>query len=125
MCHATPRGECELTVSSEAPSQAREFLRRVTCPEHGGQVLDDAVLMVSELVTNSVQHGGPPLVVAAECDGDALRVLVRDGSTTSPEPRNADADAESGRGLALVQSLSQEWGVQTDAEGKHVWFIVS
>jgi anti-sigma regulatory factor (Ser/Thr protein kinase) len=124
MCTTTPRAERELPVSYEAPALARSFLRSSTCVDHHSSVLDDAVLLVSELVTNSVLHGGPPVVVAVDCDGEALQVRVRDGSSTMPEPREADRDAEGGRGLELVANLSADWGVDPEDGGKHVWFVL-
>ncbi len=86
MCQTTPRAEVELPVSREAPALAREFLRGSTCAEHHSEVVDDAVLLVSELVTNSVLHGGPPVVVAVDCDEATLQVRVRDGSPHAAGP---------------------------------------
>lgn len=124
MCQTTPRQERELPVSREAPALAREFLRGATCAEHHSEVLDDAVLMVSELVTNSVLHGGPPVVVAVDCTEDTLQVRVRDGSSELPAPRDAQQTDESGRGLALVAEMSADWGVDPVADGKNVWFVL-
>ena len=124
MCQTTPRAERELPVSREAPAQAREFLRSATCVEHHSEVLDDAVLIVSELVTNSVLHGGPPLVVAVDCDEDTLQVRVRDGAPSLPTRRHATEVDESGRGLALVAEMSSDWGVDPEENGKHVWFVI-
>ena len=124
MCQTTPRQERELPVSREAPAQAREFLRGATCAEHHSEVLDDAVLMVSELVTNSVLHGGPPVVVAVDCTEDSLQVRVRDGSSELPAPRDAEQTDESGRGLALVAEMSADWGDDPVTDGKNVWFVL-
>ena len=124
MCQTTPRQERELPVSREAPALAREFLRGATCAEHHSEVLDDAVLMVSELVTNSVLHGGPPVVVAVDCTEDSLQVRVRDGSSELPAPRDAEQTDESGRGLALVAKMSDAWGVDPVEDGKNVWFVL-
>jgi anti-sigma regulatory factor (Ser/Thr protein kinase) len=124
MCQSTPRAEVELPVSREAPALAREFLRGSTCAEHHSEVVDDAVLLVSELVTNSVLHGGPPVVVAVDCDEATLQVRVRDGSPAMPAPRNAAQGDENGRGLALVAEMSADWGVDTEGDGKHVWFVI-
>jgi anti-sigma regulatory factor (Ser/Thr protein kinase) len=124
MCQTTPRAEVELPVSREAPALAREFLRGSTCAEHHSEVVDDAVLMVSELVTNSVLHGGPPVVVAVDCDEATLQVRVRDGSPSLPAPRDAATGDENGRGLALVAEMSADWGVDTEEDGKHVWFVI-
>ncbi len=124
MCQATPRAERELPIAHEAPALARQFLRTVSCAEHHQSVVDDAVLLVSELVTNSVLHGGPPIVVAVDCDGEALQVRVRDGSLDLPERRDARTSDEGGRGLELVASLSDAWGVDPSENGKHVWFVL-
>jgi len=124
MCQTTPRAEVELPVSREAPALAREFLRGSTCAEHHSEVVDDAVLMVSELVTNSVLHGGPPVVVAVDCDEATLQVRVRDGSPSLPALRDAATGDENGRGLALVAEMSADWGVDTEEDGKHVWFVI-
>jgi anti-sigma regulatory factor (Ser/Thr protein kinase) len=125
MCQSTPRAQLELPVSREAPALARKFLRGSTCAEHHSAVVDDAVLLVSELVTNSVLHGGPPVVVAVDCDEATLQVRVRDGSPALPAPRDAARSDESGRGLALVAEMSADWGVDTEEDGKHVWFVIN
>ncbi|MGH8892783.1 MAG: ATP-binding protein [Actinomycetes bacterium] len=124
MCQATPRATRELPVSHEAPSLARAFLRSSTCVTHQSSVLEDAVLLVSELVTNSVVYGGPPVVVAVDCDGEVLQVRVRDGSPTLPERRTARRTDEGGRGLELVANLSAAWGIDPEPGGKHVWFVL-
>ena len=124
MCETTPRAEHQLPVSRKAPSQARAFLRRASCVEHHGAVVEDAVLLVSELVTNSVLHGGPPVVVAVDCTEEALQVRVRDGSSELPEPRVASQADENGRGMALVATMSADWGVDPEPDGKHVWFLI-
>lgn len=124
MCQDTPRAELRLPLTHEAPSIARDFLRTTSCTTHHSGVLEDAVLLVSELVTNSVRHGGPPVVVAVDCDGDGLQVRVRDGGSTMPEPRDATQSDETGRGLALVRTISADWGVDPEPDGKHVWFVL-
>jgi anti-sigma regulatory factor (Ser/Thr protein kinase) len=125
MCQSTPRAELELPVAREAPALAREFLRDSTCAEHHSAVVEDAVLLVSELVTNSVLHGGPPVVVAVDCDEATLQVRVRDGSPALPARRDAAQGDENGRGLALVAEMSADWGVDTEKDGKHVWFVIN
>jgi anti-sigma regulatory factor (Ser/Thr protein kinase) len=124
MCLETPRAQRRLPPGREAPMRAREFLRAATCVAHHNGILEDAVLLVSELVTNSVIHGGPPVVVAVDCDGEALQVRVRDGSPVLPARRAADDGDEGGRGLALVDTLSSDWGVDPQPDGKHVWFAL-
>ena len=124
MCDVTAPAELLLPSSTRAPAQARAFLRRSGCPEHALDLLDDALLLVSELVTNSVVHGGPPIVLQVECDSETLRVRVRDGSSVPPTPRQADEDAEGGRGMTLVDLLTDTWGIEpvVHGPGKAVWF---
>ena len=126
MCEATARAEVLLPMQRTAPAQAREFARRSGCTDHALEVLDDALLLISELVTNSVLHGGPPIVLAIDCDGGGLHVRVRDGAPAAPVPRVAGADAENGRGMSLVELISDTWGVAPVADqhglGKEVWF---
>ena len=124
MCQETPGAQRRQAPGAEAPTQARHFLRAAGCVTHHAEIVEDAVLLVSELVTNSVVHGGPPVVVAVECDGDALQVRVRDGSPVVPARRTAGHGDESGRGLALVDTLSSDWGVDPQPDGKHVWFVL-
>jgi anti-sigma regulatory factor (Ser/Thr protein kinase) len=124
MCQATPLAQRELPVSHQAPALARDFLRDTSCAVHHSALVDDALLLTSELVTNSVLHGGPPLVIAVECDGERLQVRVRDGSPAVPTPHDATPSDENGRGLALVAALSDDWGVDPEPGGKHVWFVI-
>jgi anti-sigma regulatory factor (Ser/Thr protein kinase) len=126
VCQDTPPAELLLPMETTAPSAARAFAKRSGCRSHAVDLLDDALLLISELVTNSVLHGGPPIVLAIECDGDALHVRVRDGGPTLPVVADAPSGAESGRGITLVDLLSDTWGVAPVADehgpGKAVWF---
>ena len=81
--------------------------------------------MVSELVSNAVAYGGPPITVKLTCNGSAgLEVRVSDGSDRMPSPGRAGPLAESGRGLHLVDVLSSRWGVDPTHDGKEVWFVL-
>lgn len=127
MCGTTERAELLLPMTPASPGVAREFARSNGCTEHASQVLDEALLLISELVTNSVLHGGPTILLSVECDGSGgLKVRVRDGSATAPQRRTSSPEDENGRGLALVDVISDAWGVEpVDDEygtGKTVWF---
>ncbi|QDY81143.1 ATP-binding protein [Streptomyces qinzhouensis] len=78
-------------------------------------LLDDAELVVSELVTNAVRHGGGTAVtLRVRHTGDAVRIEVTDGNPAAAKPRAAGPDDESGRGLGIVAAVSQQWGVSSD-----------
>ena len=94
MCVATPQAELLLPASRISPAAARDWARRSGCQEHSLALLDDALLLISELVTNAVLHGGPPILLAIDCDGEGLRVRVRDGSPVPPTYKGDVFDAK-------------------------------
>ncbi|MEW2625092.1 SpoIIE family protein phosphatase [Streptomyces sp. NPDC048106] len=77
-------------------------------------------LVVSELVTNAIRYGEPPIQVRLIRDR-ALICEVSDTSSTSPHLRRAHAYDEGGRGLLLVAQLTQRWGSRQTAAGKTIW----
>lgn len=87
-----------------------------------------AVLLLSELMTNAVRHARVPvgreIVTRCVLGGDLFRVEVIDANAAPPCPRAAGPDDESGRGLALVEALSDAWGANPRPYGigKTVWF---
>ena len=85
---------------------------------------DDAALLVTEVATNALRHGGPgvDLWVRAVARG-GLRVEIVDGrSDALPQVRHPDADAEGGRGMLIVTALASDWGIDQLSAGKRVWF---
>ncbi|MBN0046707.1 SpoIIE family protein phosphatase [Streptomyces actuosus] len=86
--------------------------------------LEDAAfvteLVVSELVTNAIRYGAPPIQLRLIRDR-ALICEVSDGSSTSPHLRRAHAFDEGGRGLLLVAQLTQRWGSRQTTGGKTIW----
>nr|WP_244319485.1 ATP-binding protein [Streptomyces chattanoogensis] len=88
--------------------------------------VDVAVLLVSELVTNSLRHAtGPIGVRMALIGGGALLVEVSDPLPDPPRERTAAPDDEGGRGLQLVACSSRRWGTRRGKSGKTVWFELS
>ncbi len=89
-------------------------------------VVDDALLVISELVTNAVRHAGTSSTLELELGqtGAQLRVALADGSTAAPRPRRADRGAEDGRGMAILAALSDRWGIEPHQSGKRVWWEV-
>lgn len=123
MCDRTPRAELRLPALPSAAAAARRFMAAQLCATHCRELADDAMLLMSELVTNAVLHGGPPVTVVVDCDGRGVEVRVRDGNRALPRERPVALDAENGRGLHLLDVIADRWGV-TPAEphGKAVWF---
>ena len=123
-CTMSPR-QVVLPSDNTAPRVAREFLAQACCGSHEAEVVEEAQLLVSELVTNAIRYGAPPIELQVRCAGeDRLQIRVRDSDPGVPQPRDADPDAETGRGLMLVDVVSDAWGHEEDIDGKAVWFTL-
>jgi anti-sigma regulatory factor (Ser/Thr protein kinase) len=123
MCEVTPPAVLILQMDDRAPRRARQFLREAHCPEHNASVLDEAVLLLSELVTNAMRHGAPPITAEVTCRGTSgMQVRVSDGNPAAPTARDAGPGDQSGRGVGIVDMLSDAWGVDPTPNGKTVWF---
>ncbi|MEU9161394.1 ATP-binding protein [Streptomyces sp. NPDC048424] len=86
------------------------------------EVTDTYRLLVSELITNALRHAHGPVRVNLRVHGSLLRCEVEDASPVCPVPRTAGTDAESGRGIELVDALAQDWGSDRTSTGKTTWF---
>jgi anti-sigma regulatory factor (Ser/Thr protein kinase) len=122
--HTPRRLELRVRATRNASAQARRALRQLGLPR---PLAHDALLLVSELVTNSVRHAGlgpdQLIRITADWSGTRLRVHVRDRPRGEqppwvPESIRPPPGAESGWGLYLVDRLASHWG--TSADG--YWF---
>jgi anti-sigma regulatory factor (Ser/Thr protein kinase) len=100
----------------------RRFLLSALEEWDADQFADDAVLLLSELVTNAVLHAGTEIEVTIQLDDDVLRVEVRDGDPRLPTVRHYSLLSGTGRGLALVAQTARSWDVEPLPSGKRVWF---
>jgi anti-sigma regulatory factor (Ser/Thr protein kinase) len=105
-------------------ARARDFTRRTLgpCP-----VIEEAVLLVSELVTNALEHtatgvGGLFDVTILGGEGSALIAVTDNGSDRVPVCGALDPAAEAGRGLGLVEFIAERWGHCGGRHGRTVWF---
>jgi anti-sigma regulatory factor (Ser/Thr protein kinase) len=120
-------GVTDLIGSPESVPRAREYVRQKLGAGH--PALANVTLLVSELVTNAVLHsdsrnGGRVTLALADCHDFIHGDVVDEGSSSVPQVC-ADMFAEGGRGLFLVEAISDRWGVYTDCAGQTVWFQVS
>jgi anti-sigma regulatory factor (Ser/Thr protein kinase) len=119
------RHEVRLPRSSTAPRIARSFVRDTCARWNLTGIVDDAVLVVSELVENATRHTGSAPLLRLELRTDRFAVAVRDQDPRPPEPRPLTTDQPGGRGMPIVAALSRAWGTSPHpGGGKVVWAVL-
>ena len=123
----TVLGACTFPGKERAVADARRFTREAF---PAGPAADDIELVVSELMTNSVEHSdsrkGGQVVITFSIGRGRIRVEVSDDGSAQNSPRLTDAtdpteEAEAGRGLMIVRAVSVDWGVIRADRGTTVW----
>lgn len=120
MCETTDDSTTTLAKSLHSPGLARDFVEAHVCPDHGARAAVALQLLASELVTNAVLYGEPPISMRISCSVYSMRVTVHDANKAEPAVR-ALVD---GQGLLLVDKISHEWGTELTEDGKMVWGVV-
>lgn len=124
----TARASASFEPVGRSVAVARAFVRDTLHGWGFADVVDDAVVLTSELVTNAVVHAGTAADVRCLRYETAVRVEVADHYPEREVPLQGrgrphrDPDHEGGRGLLLCAALANRWGVEYTAAGKHVWF---
>ncbi len=114
-----------LTAGPRAPAQARRYVREAVETWDVSVDPDVAALLTSELVTNAIKHASGPVKLFVTCSCGRLRVYVHDTSPEWPALLDTAVEAEDGRGLMLVSSLSTDWGCYPTSAGKAVHFTLA
>ncbi|MEU0520467.1 SpoIIE family protein phosphatase [Streptosporangium sp. NPDC006007] len=112
----------ELRLPSDRRSavRARRFVRATLTEWRLEAIADTAELLVGELVANAIEHGSGPVKLRL-LRGPTLVCEVADRSAVLPTMREVGGDADSGRGLYLVNWLAHRWGSRPTPKGKVVW----
>lgn len=112
----------DLPPDAESVAAARKFVREHLALPGLEHVLEDALVVVSELVTNAVVHARTPLKVSVGQLRGAAFLAVRDGSPRVLFAQRLPISATHGRGLHVVEACSTDWGVISEPDGgKSVW----
>jgi len=115
-----------LTREPAAAAEARRQVRTAICAWNVPVDPDIAVLLTSDLVTNAITHGGGKTVtLAIRCSSGHLRIDLYDTSRSLPMAVNEPAVTETGHGLVLVATLSNEWGSFRTPAGKVMYFTLA
>ncbi|OQR62161.1 diguanylate cyclase [Streptomyces maremycinicus] len=113
-----------LAAAPVSVPEGRTFLHKALTSWNCTERADDALLLLSETLTNAVQHSEGPIGLHLHRTATDLTVEVSDRSPQLPQPRAPVEHAESGRGLILVRALAADWGVRPTDEGKATWFTL-
>ncbi|HEX4812356.1 MAG TPA: ATP-binding protein [Nonomuraea sp.] len=126
MSAATPIRTVEFLLPSvpAGVSEARSLVRTELTRWGHENLIDDCLLIVSELVTNAIRYGGSAYALRLEDREDRLYGEVFDPGGGLPRPCVPNVDALSGRGLQIVAAVADDWGVAAVKGGKVVWFAV-
>ncbi|MET9409822.1 PAS domain S-box protein [Streptomyces sp. NPDC002935] len=114
----------DLPAAPESVPEGRAFLSKALTTWNCAPTADDARLLLSEILTNAVQHAQGPIGLHLCRTATDLTVEISDRSPHLPQPRSATQDEESGRGLILVRALADDWGVRPTDTGKTTWFTL-
>jgi len=105
----------------ESAARARDFVDGTLRTWECRDTVDEARVVVTELVSNVVRHAGTDLAIDLDLEGDCLRLTVADRGEGDVAVRAADQGSEVGRGLQLVDELTGRWGVVRQRGQKCVW----
>lgn len=119
-----PHAEVTLPAEASSVPTARHFVESVLTgwglPDQGWT----AALLISELSANCTLHARTSFTVSVDLHDDEVRLAVTDGSVRAPAVRDYGTTATTGRGLRLVEELSNGWGVDLRGDGKTVWAVL-
>jgi anti-sigma regulatory factor (Ser/Thr protein kinase) len=121
----TVTAETVFPAVPESVGSARRFTR-AALGRHDVEprLIDTAMLLVSELATNAIVHAASTLKLRIDV-GDDIRVEVCDTDEAPPVAGDAALEGESGRGLAIVTTLADDWSWSPRGDGKVVWFSLA
>jgi anti-sigma regulatory factor (Ser/Thr protein kinase) len=103
-------------------ASARRFVSGVLAGVSSDGVLDAAVLLTSEVVSNAILHARSAPTVTVTASALHVRVEIADGSSVLPVRKRYGAQATTGRGLLMLETLAASWGAEPAPDGKCVWF---
>lgn len=116
------KAQLDIPPVSSGIGEARRFTKERLRTWGLDGLADTAILMVSELVTNAILHGGEGAVLTLVVADLKLRAEVRDSSPALPVVRSYSDTATTGRGMVIVDALAASWGTVPVDGGKVVWF---
>lgn len=117
MCDLTPDRVVIFADSALAPGQGHDWVRRGCCHQHAFIAMDALLLVTSELITNAVLHGQPPISLQLCCLVSEVRLTISDRGPRLPREQGT----RGGLGLLIVAGIARQGGTTPLAVGKEVW----
>lgn len=116
-------GRFDLPPHHTSPTAARHAIRSVLSAwgYHHSEWTDRVMVVVSELVSNAIRHGGGCVGVDLHARETNVVISVADGSSVLPRRRHPASGEPDGRGILLIETLAAAWGVAKHHGGKRVW----
>jgi hypothetical protein len=111
----TPAAQRDFSPEPRSAFEVRRFVERALGDR---PIVGDVILVASELSANVIRHARTDFTVAIHVEGEMIRIEVSDGSSVIPAVEDL---TDSYRGLRLVESVSDDWGVESTDSGKTVW----
>jgi anti-sigma regulatory factor (Ser/Thr protein kinase) len=116
--------QTQLAAEASSGSRARAFVTGHLVDHGMAGLVEDVELVVSELATNAVVHAGSPFTVTLGASEETVLLEVLDRAHTSPTLVANHTLETSGRGIAIMQAVSRDWGVsELSSGGKSVWAV--
>lgn len=119
------KAEVTLPAAVSSVPTARHFTESILTAWSLSELAWPAMLIVSELAANAALHArGDAFTIRISSGAEGVRLEVSDSSARLPQQRSYADDATTGRGLRLVSSLAQDWGVDPGPSGKTIWVLL-
>ena len=115
------RASVDLPAATTAPRDARRFTVDTLRSWGVDGAVEEAELIVSELVTNALRHASSPSRLVLAADGACLRIEVADNGAGGAVRRRSRPEDTGGRGLLLVEAMADRWGSHHDGHEHVVW----
>ncbi|MDT4916355.1 MAG: hypothetical protein QOH89_1055 [Pseudonocardiales bacterium] len=117
------RAAADIPATPRGPAAARHVVRGLLEGWELGELAPDASVVVSELVSNAVEHAPATDSFELEllCHAGRLRITLADGSSIKPVIAALDTARTRGRGMLIVSELADDWGAEEFRDGKRVW----
>lgn len=114
-----------LPPEARSSSMSRRFVQHALARWQLDALVDVAVLLTSELVTNAIVHAQTDVeITITRVDPRTITVAVSDSSRSEPRVQRHQDDSATGRGLGILDALASSWDVVSDAAGKTVSFTL-